>query len=152
MNLPKNNVIYLTAAVVLLAVVIICVYWYMQGQSLSYLYSNTQDTQNNSDTQNNTSTAGKLSYTSAVNLYKDKRIQFDANCVASPSPASFNKGTKIMLDNRSNKQRRIALDGAVYNLAPYDYKIVTLTTTSSLPHTIMIDCGTGQNNGQIILQ
>ena len=94
----------------------------------------------------------KLSYTQAVTLYKDRIIQFDQNCVAFPNQVAFKQGATIMLDNRSNKQRTISLDSQRYSFAPYGFKIVTLSTTATLPHTILIDCGTGQNNGSIILQ
>jgi len=57
-----------------------------------------------------------------------------------------------MLDNRSSKQRPIYLDGQVHNLKAYDFKIVTLSTTAQLPHTTMIDCGTGKNNARILIQ
>lgn len=93
-----------------------------------------------------------IPYTEAVNLYADKRIQFDANCLLSPNYIAFKIGTKIMLDNRSSQTRPVFLDGKRYDLEPYGFKIITLATTASLPHTIMIDCGSGKNNGRIILQ
>ena len=88
-----------------------------------------------------------LSYTQAMNTYASgKRIQFDQNCLTSPTNINLKKGTKIMLDNRSNQVRPIYLDGTKYTLEAYGFKIVTITTTASLPHTMRVDCGTGKNN------
>ena len=103
-----------------------------------------------------TSTSASLSYEEALKIYKDKRFQFSYasanNCIMSPSSSVFKKGTKVMMDNRYNKQITIYLDGTAYNIAAYDFKIITLTTSAQLPHTIKVDCDMGKNNGQIILQ
>jgi len=93
-----------------------------------------------------------LSYTAAVKLYGDKRIQFDENCVVSPTNPSFKVGTKIMLDNRSSKKRSISLDSQYYSIGAYDFRVVTLNTSSKLPHEVLIDCDNGQQNGRINLQ
>jgi hypothetical protein len=98
-----------------------------------------------------TPTTPMLSYAEAVSLYANKRIQFDANCTAIPNSTIFKKGTKIMLDNRFGQARSVYLDGQRYSLVAYGFQIVTLTTTASLPHTMRVDCGTGKNNGQIII-
>lgn len=98
-----------------------------------------------------TPTKPPLSYSEAVSLYTNRRIQFDANCLAIPNYVVFAKGTKIMLDNRSSQARSVYLDGQRYSLAAYGFQIVTLTTTAPLPHTMRIDCGTGKNNGQILI-
>lgn len=93
-----------------------------------------------------------LTYSEAVNLYVNKRLQFDANCAMTPNFVVFKKGAQIMLDNRFNQARPIYLDGVQYNIGAFGFKIVTLTTASPLPHTVGVDCGTGKNNGQIILE
>lgn len=93
-----------------------------------------------------------LSYNEAILQYKDRRIQFGPDCSASPSYATFKAGTKIMLDNRYDKVRPIYLDGQKYSIEAYGFRIVTLSTSAKLPHTINIDCGTGKNNGRILLQ
>lgn len=100
----------------------------------------------------NTATSGSLSYANALKLYGTRRIQFDTKCALIPNDPTYKAGTTIMLDNRSSKSRAIALDNVAYNLGAYGYKIVTLTTTYSLPHTILVDCGVGQNNDRILLQ
>ncbi len=93
-----------------------------------------------------------LSYSDALKLYVDRRIQFDENCLVNPSYVTFKKGTKIMLDNRASKPRQVYLDGQQYSLKAYGFRIITLTTSAKLPHTIAIDCGNGKNNGRILLQ
>ncbi len=98
------------------------------------------------------STTAKLSYTAAVKLYTDRRIQFDSKCVATPNNASFKEGTVIMLDNRGTTAQKISVGGVVYTIGAYDYRVVTLSTTAQLPVTLNIDCGTGQQNARILLQ
>jgi len=107
---------------------------------------------NNADNVIDANTGAKLTYTAAVNLYKDRRIQVSSTCQISPANSVFKVGAVVMLDNRSSTQKVVKLDGTAYALGAYDFKIITLTTSSALPHTISIDCGTGSNNGQIILQ
>lgn len=93
-----------------------------------------------------------LTYTQAINVYANRRIQFDVNCAVIPNNLVFKKGTQVMLDNRSNQKRAVFFDGNQYNLEPYGFKIITLSTSLPLPHTVRIDCGSGKNNGQLILQ
>ncbi len=91
-----------------------------------------------------------LTYGEAVATFSTRRIQFDANCVAIPSSIVLKNGTNVMFDNRSPESRSFALDGTRYSLRGYDFRILTLRA-STLPHTIVVDCGNGRNNGQIIL-
>lgn len=95
-----------------------------------------------------------VSYTDAMNTYgaSGRRIQFDQNCFANPTKINIKKGTYIMLDNRSDQVRPIYLDNAKYTLDAYSFKIVKITTTAPLPHTMRVDCGTGKNNAQIVIQ
>jgi len=97
-----------------------------------------------------------LSYGEALKLYEGKRFQFGLNnvnnCMVTPYSSVFKKGVKVMLDNRIGKQITIRLDNVPYTISAYGFRIITLTTSAQLPHTISIDCETGQNNGQIILQ
>ena len=133
------------------------VYWVYQsyyGAGQGAPYGNNEDGQSatGDDTKDSASKPATLSYTAAVKLYTDRRIQFDENCAVEPEYATFKKGTVIMLDNRASKAKTISLDSQKYSLCAYGFKIVTLSTAAKLPHTIMIDCGTGQNNGRILLQ
>ena len=152
----KYAKLYVILAVVVLALIFV-IYW---GPKRTLAPS--QEPGQNGETQEKTeqkpTTSAKpsitqtISYNEALQIYIDKRIQFDENCLVNPSYTTFKKGTKIMLDNRASKARPVYLDGQVYNLSVYGFKIVTLTTASPLPHTIMIDCGNGKNNGRILLQ
>ncbi|MGH2638474.1 MAG: hypothetical protein ACRDF4_04230 [Rhabdochlamydiaceae bacterium] len=94
----------------------------------------------------------KISYTQALNLYVGKRMQFDQNCVAIPNDVTYKRGTTIMFDNRADSSRLIKLDGTPYRISAYDYILVTLTTSFPLPHTIAVDCGSGENTANIYLQ
>lgn len=92
----------------------------------------------------------KMSYANALNTYKDRRIQLDEKCQASPTNMTFKNGTTIMIDNRSNTARKLNVNGA-YTVGAYDYITVKLTS-NTLPKTILIDCGTSQNVATILLQ
>jgi len=92
-----------------------------------------------------------ITYEQALKTYAGKTIQFDPNCATIPAFATYLNNTRVMFDNRYEKGRWFYLDGKGYYLSPYGFKIVTLYG-KTLPHTIMIDCGTGKNNGQILLQ
>lgn len=94
----------------------------------------------------------KLPYGEAINVYAGKIIQFDPTCAAKPSYQVFKKGTVIMLDNRSSSDKKITLDSASYTIKAYDYALVTLTTKSQLPHTILVDCDGRQNVASINIQ
>lgn len=135
------------------AVLILAIVLYFA--SVTNIYSPSQAPNNKEMTEESTtsiSLSETISYNDALKIYANKRIQFDENCVASPNFVTFKEGTKIMLDNRASKARPVYLDGQVYNLQAYGFKIITLTTSAALPHTIMVDCGTGKNNGRILLQ
>ncbi len=91
-----------------------------------------------------------LAYNDALTLYKDKMIQFDPKCQAYPNRVNFKNNTDIMIDNRSPKTVTIKL-GTSYSVRPYGFKIIHLES-STLPKTILADCGTLQNVATILLQ
>ena len=91
-----------------------------------------------------------FTYSAAVNAFAGRRIQFDANCAMNPPALSLRNGTNVMFDNRSDVGRYFALDGIRSYLPARDFQILTLSS-KRLPHTISVDCGSGRNNGQIIL-
>lgn len=93
-----------------------------------------------------------LSYSAAIKLYPNKRIQFAADCVINPSSIVFKEGTTIMLDNRASTTIKISLDGHAYWIGAYKFLIVTLTTPESLPHTMTLNCSGGKNNASIYLE
>ena len=95
--------------------------------------------------------ATTLSYQDALNKYAGTRIQFDKLCQANPSQMTIKKGTAIMLDNRSGDARNISVGSVKYVLAGYGFRIVT-PTSPTLPATLLIDCGSAQNVGKVIIQ
>lgn len=95
-------------------------------------------------------TAKTLSYSRAVQIYADRRIQLDENCQVLPSRIVFKSPVDVMFDNRARVTRIFALDGQKFSLPPYGFKIMHLRS-SNLPHTVIVDCANGRNNGQIIL-
>ena len=94
---------------------------------------------------------GHLTYGQAVQKYAGARIQFDQYCQAVPSSTSYKNGTAVMFDNRSGDARQIALNGTVYSLGGYGFKVIVLTS-AQLPREIKIDCGAARNVGTILLQ
>ena len=97
-----------------------------------------------------TTPAKSLSYAEALKLYKDKRIQLDTDCRATPSNVTFKNNTKIMIDNRSDVSRAVKL-GSTMTIKPWGFKIVTLTS-NTLPATLLLDCGALQNVASILIQ
>lgn len=97
-----------------------------------------------------TTPAVSLSYQQALIKYKDRRIQLDKNCQAFPNNVTYKNGTSIMIDNRAGVARTLNINGPV-SIKAYGFKIVTLSS-STLPKTILVDCGAGQNVATILLQ
>lgn len=91
-----------------------------------------------------------LKYADALVLYKDKRIQLDANCIATPNNPTFKNNTKIMVDNRSAVSRTVKL-GGVMTIPAWGFKIVTLSA-NVLPATWLLDCGSSQNVATVLIQ
>jgi len=92
-----------------------------------------------------------LSYEAALVQYKNLRIQFDANCQASPSSFTINNGTNVMFDNRSGDARWISVGGVGYEIAGYGFRIVYIKATTT-PHTFPLGCGSAVNVGSILVQ
>lgn len=146
-------------ALAAIAVIVIGGVWYYYASQNNVVVqtgtTTTQEEGNDSGpatTVEEVTTAPRLSYTAAVKLYKDKRIQFSEQCVAVPFYMTFTEGTKIMLDNRANVSRNIYVDGVKYVIAAYDYKVITISTAKKLPYAMRIDCGTGKGNATILVQ
>ena len=115
--------------------------------------------ENNQTTKKSTNygtTSSNLSYADALNIYGDRRIQFSltqyGSCVLTPSSMVLNNGTDIMFDNRIDKSITFSLDGNEYSVKALGFRILTMKTTYSLPHSVTIDCYNGRNNGTITLQ
>lgn len=86
-------------------------------------------------------------YTSYLQQYQSGgRIQFDDKCNAAPNQITIDNGATIMLDNRTNQNKRISIGGNTYELAAYGYKIATLTSQGS---NLQIGCNENSQAGQI---
>ena len=95
--------------------------------------------------------APSSAYTQAVAKYKDRRIQFDEHCVATPNNMTFKNPVTLMLDNRSGRPAKIVISSVSYYLSAWGYKIITINQ-SSLPKNLLVDCNTSQNVAQILMQ
>lgn len=91
------------------------------------------------------------SYQSVVETYKDRRIQFDDACRATPNYLTFKNGPEIMFDNRSIGEKIIKLNDISYKIGAYGF-IVLQITAPSLPYQIDIDCNQLFNVASINLQ
>ncbi len=93
-----------------------------------------------------------LSYSQALALYKDRRIQFNTGCQAIPNNATYKNNTDLMLDNRSPNTRTLHLGfmGDV-TIKAWGFKIV-MFSSATLPRAVIIDCGQLQNVATISLQ
>lgn len=95
-----------------------------------------------------------MSYQKALETYKDNlRLQLSGAdfCQVSPNNVMYKNGTSIMIDNRSAKTRSIKIGSTSYSIEGYGFKIVKLSS-STLPATLLMDCGTQQNIAKILLQ
>ena len=95
--------------------------------------------------------AVSLSYANALTKYANTRYQFDAQCQVIPNQRVVKTGTAIMLDNRSGDARTISVGAAKYSMAGYGFRIVTVTA-KTFPTTLLIDCGSAQNVGKVIIE
>ena len=167
MSHAHKKAVYVVVAAAAILVMLAGVCWYTKNGS-GYMTAYYPEAQNTAGTLTDTKTtttkttasapvpAATLSYNDALKKYEGRRIQFGTDvygsCLVSPYQNAFKKGMAIMLDNRTAASLKISLDGQAHTLKAYGYKIVTLTATKALPYTISIDCGSGQNNGSILLQ
>ena len=150
----KNNWIIIVIAIVIIGAIV----WMRQGSPSG---SNSYQTNTPKPTAVATSTAkvtprpsvsaSGRSYDQLVKDYANTRVQFDAQCRATPTSLALKTGSQILLDNRSNQSRVVTVDGASYTLLPYGYQVVTVSSTS-LPKTIGINCGSSVNVSSINLQ
>ncbi len=85
-------------------------------------------------------------YTTLLRQYVGHEIQFNELCHGVPGQMVVKKGDKVLLDNRSADTKTIKLDSQSYVLPGYNYKVVTVTTSNSLPYLLGIDCKSTNGN------
>lgn len=108
----------------------------------------TETTTPKKDTMTLPKASPKLAYAEAVKRYGTQRIQFNAQCQATPTSNIYKAGLELMLDNRADVERTIVFSGKTYHIAAYDYAVVKLTT----PGITYIDCGSSQNVAKITIE
>ncbi len=92
----------------------------------------------------------RVNYQAAVKKYS-YRVQFNEACQASPANLTVKNGSNVMFDTRGTGRHTLTIDGKVYTFNGAGFAVVTLSS-KALPHTVQIDCGTGKNNANIVLQ
>lgn len=92
-----------------------------------------------------------LSYGEAIKVYAGVRIQFNAQCQATPNSFTIKNGQSVMFDNRSGDARWFSLNGTGYYLAGYGFRVLPISS-KTLPSTVTVDCGSAQNVAKIEVQ
>lgn len=88
-------------------------------------------------------------YTEMIVAYKDRTIQFNAQCQVPPlTQRGFKVGTDVMLDNRSAETKTIIIGGVTHTLNGYGWKVVSLNSAGNF----MVDCNDRQNVTTITVQ
>lgn len=78
-------------------------------------------------TKTGTSTSATKSYTDALNIYQKSGYRFQfVNCSGIPGTFNIKLGVKFMIDNRDDESHQIGIGTKKYNLAPYDFAVVTV--------------------------
>ncbi|MFH0874288.1 MAG: hypothetical protein V1846_05640 [Candidatus Komeilibacteria bacterium] len=91
------------------------------------------------------------SYQEMMTKYAGRRIQFNETCQATPSSMTIKNGSQIMFDNRESKPTVLNVDGVAYPTSAYTYRLIYLSS-KTLPHTVIVNCGSQNNVAQITLQ
>jgi len=160
----QNKNLWIWVVVVL---VIIVAFWFMIQSSTTVVTDNTVNNPavNTEDTAleanigmedisagsvNAGATAVSISYANALIKYKDARLQLDKTCQASPNNVTYKNGINIMIDNRAPVARTVKV-GSTFGIKAWGFKIVKLSSTT-LPATWLVDCGTSQNVATILIQ
>lgn len=97
-----------------------------------------------------TSSTASLTYEQALIRYKNRIVQVNQQCQASPGILTFKNPVTIMVDNRSPLAHTFKL-GSTFTVKAYGFKIVELSS-ASLPATFLLDCDKLQNIATVILQ
>lgn len=81
-----------------------------------------------------------LTYEQALQQYGNWKIQFNDICQASIGQMAVKKGTKVLLDNRSNIPKVIKFSGSTISLPAFGWQVITATTNEPLPYSLTMDC------------
>jgi hypothetical protein len=152
-NIDKN--VWIVLGIVVVFLVILFARGQFKGQDDVVLndsgeLAGTEDTSGTTVKTPGESKTPSLTYVQALALYKDKRIQLDPSCQATPDNSTYKNGTSIMIDNRSDKTRTVKA-GSTFTLKPWGFKIINLTSTT-LPTAWYVDCDSSQNVSTILIQ
>ncbi len=94
----------------------------------------------------------KISYTEAFMKYRNGHIiQFSKNCQSSPYYLVVPKGSNLMLDNRSDSREVISIGDNKYDLDPYGFEIIHLSTPK-VPTKHLISCTVSRNVNTLIIE
>ena len=157
----KNKYLWIVGVlVILLAVVVFMVMKNQSAKTNSTAY-NTETTTSQTPTEDSAMTkdtpvtpaakSNNISYNDALKKYGTNRIQIQQSCQAVPNNVVYKNGTTIMLDNRASITHVIKIDSKTYTIKAYDYTTVKLSS-STLPHTVLMDCDKSQNVATILIQ
>lgn len=100
-----------------------------------------------------------VGYEDALYVYNGKIIQLSSenisksgpSCQATPINVTYKNGTEIMIDNRTDTNRKVKLGGSTYSVSAYGFKIVKLSS-KVLPATWLVDCDSQENIATILIQ
>lgn len=157
----NNKIIWIILAVIVIVLVIILVKKSPSGDDMMGDTTNGSDTaleasEDVSEGSVNAPTSGSspavtIAYAEALVKYKDRRIQFNDACAATPNTVTYKDNTGIMLDNRSAQSRTIKV-GTTYTVKGYGFKIITLPDIYLKSSTLLVDCDKQQNVATVLVQ
>jgi uncharacterized protein YxeA len=75
----------------------------------------------------------KLSYTEALDLYKNSYLQLNENCQLTTRDRNYHLTNEIMVDNRSSQNRIIDVGIQSLELKPFSFGFVILNERGSIP-------------------
>lgn len=89
------------------------------------------------------SSATKISYTDALQYYKNAYMQFGENCIYSKTNQTYFKlGDEIMIDNRGSSPLGVQIGDFDVVIGPYDFSFLILSQKGT---RIPVDCGDKKN-------
>jgi hypothetical protein len=91
----------------------------------------------------------KLTYTEALELYKNSLLQFNQDCQVSSGTNSFGLNNEIMIDNRSSKPNTFQVGSSSVIIGPYDFGFLILKEVGI---HIPVHCGEQKNVTTLVVQ